>query len=222
MNEIALAITVLGLSALGYLVLMFLFGYTSSIRPVCPSGQRALSVDGSKNLLPKSSTDLVTPNADFPICAPRLSCPAYAVHRDGSALTSNCEEADCPCTQFQHCPVYASTVFRQFGRDDRISMFQVIDPAVREKAHPQNPYEPPYILLPGLRDSCYLTPGTLNMMWPPLKLGDPCLRGTLAQLSTSPSLYVCGPSQYVKDRIASNGTIVHEFDVETYMTAYML
>ncbi len=201
-----------------YLILMFIIGWSNSIRPVCPAGYRAISVSGERSLVPKNSSSIVTPDADFPECSPVLSCPEgqkWAVHPDGSALTNSCLEANCPCSAFRHCPAYASTLFRQFGADERISLFQVIDPLVQQKTKPHDPYDTPYLLFPGFNDSCFLTPGTINMVWPPIKLGDHCLRGTLGKISTNPSLFVCAPSAYV----FSAGED-YTFDVELYMKAY--
>jgi hypothetical protein len=214
--QIGVSILVLGTFIVAYLILAMLFGYTKSLRPVCAAGERAMSTDGSRSVVPSGATQLVTPDADYPICAPSLSCPQglqWAFHADGSALTNICEETNCQCTAFQHCPAYASTLFRQFGADARISFFQVIDPTVKTATKLQDPYDPPNILLPGLRDSCFLNAQTLKMVWPPLALGDHCLRGTLGKIKNNPSMYVCAPSQYVSDTD-------HVFDVDSYMLAY--
>lgn len=210
-REFLIAFSVL----LGFIVLYFTIafsvGYITSLKPVCPRGYRAVSVDGSKSLVPKDNNSIVVRTADYPTCSSMMTCPQWAIHEDGSALTNTCDNPGCPCADFQHCPAYASTLFRKFGEDDRISLFQVIDPQAKEKDHPKDPYDTPYILFPGLRDSCYLTPNTLPLVWPPIALGDACLQGTLGKIKTTPSLYVCAPTQYVtKD----------EFDVAAYMTAY--
>lgn len=208
---------VLGGFMLLYVFFFLLVGYTKSIRPVCPAGYRAISVDGSRSILPVSETDLVVPTDDYPTCAPMSSCPTdgqkYAIHLDGSAQTNSCEPNNpgCPCTAFAHCPAYSSTLFRQFGYDDRVSFFQIIDPQAKDLAKPQDPYDVPYLQAPGNRDSCYLTASSLNMLWPAVILGGKCIRGTLSKLSTNPSLYVCAPTHYVTD---------DTFDVEGYMRAY--
>lgn len=208
---------VLGGFMLIYVFYFLVVGYVKSIRPVCPAGYRAISVDGSRSLMPIDDKDIIVPNADYPTCSPVLSCPAegqkWAIHPDGSAQTNSCEPNNpgCPCSSFIHCPAYASTLFRQFGFDDRISMFQVIDPQAKEVNKSEDPYDVPYLIVPGDRDSCYLTPSSIDMLWPARILGDKCLRGTLGKVSTNPSLYVCAPSQYVTG---------DTFDVEAYMRAY--
>lgn len=204
---------------LTYIIIAGVVGYINSIKPVCPAGYRAISVDGSKSLLPGVSGNIVTPTTDYPICSPQLSCPTegqkYAFHRDGSALTNSCEEPNCSCTAFQHCPAYASTIFRQFGYDDRISYFQVVDPLAKDPQPPKDPFDVPYLLGVATRDTCFLNSSTIHMMWPSISLGQHCLRGTLAKIKTNPSLYVCAPSQYVN---SINGDWI--FDVDSYMNAY--
>lgn len=205
---------------LTYIAIALLVGYTNSIKSVCPAGNRAISVDGSRSLVPKSAADIITPTADYPICSPVMSCPEngqqWAIHSDGSALTNSCETPDCQCTAFQTCPAYCSTLFRQFGADQRISLFQVIDPQAKDKARPQDPYDVPYLIEGGHNDSCFLTPTTINSVYPPLALGGKCLRGTLAALSTNPSLYVCAPTLFTTTTATTT-----TFSVADYMRAYL-
>ncbi len=201
---------------IGYLILMFVIGWTVAIRPVCPAGYRAISVDGSRSKVPKTESDIVTPDQDYPICSPMLSCPLLAFHPDGSSLTSSCVEPGCPCTSFMHCPAYSSTLFRSFGEDERISMFQIIDPSAKDASHGQDPYDVPYLLTPGSRDACFLSSTTIDMVWPPMKLGDQCLRGTLAKIKNNQSLFVCAPTSFVSES-PTDGFV---FDVDAYMTAY--
>lgn len=184
-----------------FIVIALFVGYTTSLKTPCPAGYRAISVDGSKSRIPKSETDIIVPDLDYPTCSPMMSCPTvgqqWAVAPDGSALTNSCLEPGCPCSAFQHCPSYSSTVFRQFGADSRVSLFQVVDPLVKDPNPPPDPYDVPYVLKPGQRDFCFLTPSTIATVWPMIHLGDKCLRGTLGKVKTSPSLFVCAPTQYV-------------------------
>jgi hypothetical protein len=190
-----------------FIIIAIGIGFAKSIKPPCPDNNRAISVDGSKSVVDRTT--------DYPFCSPIMSCPTeglmWAVHADGSALTNSCEYAYCSCTAFRHCPAFASTVFRQFGSDERISLFQIIDPLATEKEKPTDPYDTPYLLKPGSKDFCFLSPTTIDMLSPPLALGGACIRGTLAKMSTVPSQYVCAPSAYVSNNI---------FNVEAYMNVY--
>lgn len=216
--QIGVSIIVLGGFMLAYLLIAGLVGYVNSIKTVCSAGQRAISTDGSRSMTgPAGPSSIITPTQDYPFCSPRLSCPQeglkWAVHADGSALTNSCDVPNCPCSAFQHCPAYASTIFRQFGADARISLFQVIDPTVKDKTKPQDPYDPPYLLSPLERgDRCFLSSTTINSVWPAIQLGQKCLQGTLAAISTTPANYVCAPTQFVN----SNNV----FDVDAWMNAY--
>lgn len=206
-----------------YLITAGFIGYFNSLRPVCPKGYRALSVDGSKSIVPDLNGNLVQTDSDYPVCSPMLACPTngakYAVLKDGSALGNACDESNCKCTIFQHCPAYVSTLFRQFGADDRISLFQVVDPMVNTDVKIPDPYNPPNILYPANNDSCFLTASTRPSVWPALALGAPCLRGTLAQLSTNPSMMACVPGGPFITSTPPNGIPV--FDVDAYMRAYI-
>lgn len=217
--QIGVSILVLGAFIISYLIIAGIVGYVTSLKPVCSAGERALSTDGSRSIVPSGGANsLITPTQDYPSCGPRLTCPEgvqWAVHADGSALTHNCEEPDCKCTAFQHCPAYASTIFRQFGADARISLFQIVDPTIKDKNADgvHDPYDPPYVLFPGNNDRCFLNPATLNMVWPPIQLGSHCLQGILGIISTNTGNYVCAPSQYVDSK-------THVFDVNAWTNAY--
>lgn len=208
-----------------YLLIAGIVGYVFSVRPGCPDGYRAISADGRSSITSKDPTAIISPTPDFPICSSRLSCPQngpkWAVHQDGSALTNTCDVENCPCTSFQHCPSYVNVVFRQFGYEQRVSLFQVIDPQITDEKPAQDPYDPPYILEVGSRDSCYLTSSTINMLWPPLALGQPCLedRGILATMQGTPSLMLCAPNKYV-DVEMKNGITTSVFMLDRYLQDY--
>lgn len=217
---------ILFLSLLGIVIGFILYAgfvgflQSTSSAVVCPAGYRALSVDGSRSKIPKTSADLVVTDSDFPICAPMLSCLPlgglqYAVHRDGSSLTNSCDTPGCACSVYQHCPAFVNVVFREFGSDQRISYFQVIDPTANPPPGSgktvTDPFDPPYTILQGSRDVCFLNPTTYSLLWPPVPLGQPCLRGIMAKLD--PSTYLCAPDAYV-----DTGTF--QFDVERYMANY--
>lgn len=204
---------------LGYLIIAFITGYLNQLRPVCPRGYRALSVDGSKSRLPATEDDFVVPDQDFPICSPILACPVvglqYAVQHDGSAMQSICDLPNCPCSVYQHCPAYVSTVFRQFGAEERVSYFQVVDPQVRNKNTPPDPFNPPILITPNSNDSCFITEAARQLVWPRLEVGQPCLRGTLAKLSTNTALMACVPTAFIGD-----DTTPGVFNVQKYLDAY--
>lgn len=213
--DIAIAIGVSLVMLLGFVMYALLYGFASAQKPVCPRGHRAISVDGEKSRYPTSESDIVTPDADYPTCSPMLSCPLegqrWAVLPDGSSLTNTCEQVGCPCSAFRHCPAYVNVVFRQFGYEQRVSLFQVIDPLVGDKLKVPDPYDPPYLLKPATRDSCFLTTSTHAMLWPALALGEDCLRGKLAKLEGTPSLMLCAPNEYVEGDV---------FKVNRYMNDY--
>lgn len=211
-RDIGIGILVIGAMLLGFVAISLLIGWTNSIRPVCAAGERAISVDGSRSRVGKT---LVTPDADYPICTSRMKCPFWAIHPDGSALTDTCVAADCPCSAFRICPAYASTIFRQFGRDDRISLFQIVDPLAREAdLKPENPNDPPYLLLPGSVDSCFLNDVSIKTVWPAIALGDRCIRGTLARIKTNPKQFVCAPTRFVEK--TAGGDFL--FNIDAYPT----
>lgn len=215
--EIALVVILVPIAILLlYLIIAAIVGLVNQERPVCPRGYRALSVDGSKSITPNIRNDIVVPTLDFPVCAPMNSCPPegekFAVLKDGSSLQNVCDEPNCRCSIFQHCPAYVSTVFRQYGADDRISYFQVVDPTLRDTKPPNDPFNPPIIIEPGSRDSCFITEAMREVVWKPLHVGDSCLRGTLAKLSTNLALLACVPTSYVD----SSGV----FDVSRYLSNY--
>ncbi len=219
-RDFFIALGVISLFLIGYVIVAGIVGLPKGLRAPCRQGERAMRVDGSEPRLGKNG-ELAIPDADFPICAPILSCPTegpkWAVQPDGSALTNQCavDSPNCQCSIFQHCPAYASTLFRQFGSDERLSFFQIVDPLVTSDSKPEDPYDPPYLLQVESKDSCYLNANTIQMVWPALKLGDKCIRGTLGKIKTSPSLFVCAPTQYVE---LVGGEYI--FDVDTYKTAY--
>lgn len=220
-RDIIIAVAVLSSFLVVYLVVAGIIGLLHKNSIVCPAGFRAISIDGQRSKLPKTSSDLVVTDADYPLCSPMLSCPTqgqkWAVHRDGSALTNTCDLPGCQCTIFQHCPAYVGTLFREFGREQRISLFQVVDP----NANPSSgiasgipdPFDPPYGIIAGERDTCFLNPTTLPMVWPAINFGDKCIRGKLSKLKTSPNnIFLCAPDSYVDAQ--------GEFDVESYMANY--
>ena len=215
-KEIFIVVGLAILSLIAYLLYAGFTGYLKSAKSPCQLGYRAINVDGSASINPAGPGQLVTPNADFPICAPTLSCPVdgekYAIHRDGSAQTNSCEEANCRCTIFPHCPAYVNTVFRQYGSDERISLFQVVDPMVIDPLNIKDPFDPPYLFPPGSRDTCMITEAMRQTVWEKLELGEPCLRGTLAIMSDNRMLMACVPSGYVDEQ--------NVFQVETYLAAY--
>lgn len=198
-----------------YFCAMMIIGYISQIRPTCARGYRAISVDGSKSITPTTPEDFVVPNKDFPICAPMGKCPnegvKYAVLEDGSSLQNVCSTPGCQCTAFQHCPAYVNVVFRRFGADDRVSYFQVVDPQVQGKLQPPNLYSPPILLEQD--DLCFISDEMRQSVWPKLASGDPCIRGTLAKLSTNQALLACVPTEFI------DGDGV--FDVQKYMDNYV-
>lgn len=225
---ILIGISVILAFLLFYVVCFMIYGYYSGLKAPCQKGQRAISVDGSRSLVPTGNIGIVRTTADFPICSEVMSCSdpglPWAVKPDGSALTTLCDTENCPCTAFQHCPAYVSTAFREYGFEDRVSLFQVIDLHANDKAGQdsdskgtqfKDPYDTPYLLLPGSRDNCFITEGNLNTLWPPIKLGEKCLRGVLSKLSTNEAIYLCAPARFVDIK---GGTFV--FDVKAYMSSY--
>ncbi len=178
-----------------FIGISLLQGYSTNVKNVpCGIGECIMNPEGSEKICPANINDIVVPNYRYSQCVPSMGCSvtgggsaSYAVHQDGSALTSTCDVPGCPCSIYRRCPPYILSLFRPLGAEDRISYFQVLDTLYPKVS---NPFSPPYII-DNTTDECFMTLTQIPSIYPSISAGSQCFRGVFAKIASKDNTYGC-------------------------------